>query len=449
MSTCEENGTCDEVNKCDTLEQRLKLNEETPCKDSFNPVFPNWMIGMVSPSILLVGLTIIGYQISVNSPFITKYLPSPSVQLGVISLLLVADHASSFFDHSRISNEPYCLTAALSGDSFDSDKARMIFGGLSAALAAFSAYSFKTNSITMAATGIPFATIMAYLAWSPEKIQSCKANALVTGLLAGGLDIMTLVGILELLFAESGNTSTSWHMPTVLYASLVSVLFVVLIGRDSDYGDRISAENGCIINDEEDLAKEKETDRRGELYTGILLSVVSIVYFMYLKTSFSEVSCCAIYPTIMFLGFDILTKVQNWKKGEPLVGDAIHRGLVYTIVQVLDILLSSQALISVGVEKGMVGSGVPKVETSSLGHVFKFGTGSIYYIAFIARIAGALISGAGGKTSSGSLKTMAEATKLVSLNVFANIFPWFIDQMNASAMFFGNPRQLNNKCFVK
>ena len=238
----------------------------------------------------------------------TKFLPSPASQLGIISLLLVADHASSFFDHSRVSNEPFCLTAALTGDSYDSDKGRLIFGALGAALTAFSAY---------------------------------------------------------------------------------------------------------------------------------------------LKKSFKEVSCCAMYPTIMFLLFDILTKVQTWKKGEPLVGDAIHRGLVYTIVQVLDILLSSASIIGLGVEKGMIGESVAPVKTNTLGHVVRFGAGSLSYVAFIGKVTGALVSGAGGKPSDGAIKTMAESGKLVGLNIVGNLFPLLIDQMNASAMMFGNPRQLNNKCFVK
>ena len=433
---------------CSTFEERRALNEATPCEKAFVNVFPVQLTGLVAPGILLAGMTIIGYGISANRPFIVKHLPSLNVQLGIISLLVAADHASSYFDHSRISNEPFCLTAAITGDSMDSDKGRLILAALSAALAAFSTYSFKTGSITTAATGIPFSAILGYLAWSPGTIQSCKTNAIVTGLLAGGLDIMTLVGVLELIFAKSGNKSTKWHLPLVIYATLISGLFVALVGKHSEYGERVSPEKSCVIDDEQDLIEEKATDRSGELWTGILLSVTSVVFFLYLNT-YDEVSGYAMYPVMTFLLYDIIAKIKIYKRGEPLVSDATNRTMVYSLVQILDVLLSSASLLSIGLDKGMIGPDIEQVKTSKLGHSLKFGVGSLSYIAFIGKIAGALVSGAGGGSSPGAIKMMAESVKLVGLNVVANLIPFFIDALNMHVMSIGNPRILNNKCFVR
>ena len=64
MSTCEVDGTCDI--KCSTLDERIALNKATPCEEAFNPVFPAWMVGKISLSVLFVGMTIIGYGISLN-----------------------------------------------------------------------------------------------------------------------------------------------------------------------------------------------------------------------------------------------------------------------------------------------------------------------------------------------------------------------------------------------
>lgn len=273
----------DPMSSCQTFEERMAANLASPCADPFRPVFPDAVAGYVAPAILFLGTTIIGYGLSTGRKWALSNFVNPSNQLAIMLLLMVCDHASSFWDHSRISDEEYCLTAFLTSDTVDDVKGRLVFGGLGALLAAVSAYGVSRGSISLAATRIPFTAIMMYLCWSPQKFQSCRSNGLVTGGLAFGLDIMTLVGILETLRLRDND----WHAPTVAYSAVISALFVVLIGRHSDYGQRVKA-GSCAIDDEADVAAEKLVDRRPELYTGIAMSVASIVFILYLKAKYSD-----------------------------------------------------------------------------------------------------------------------------------------------------------------
>ena len=434
---------------CSTIEERMEINRATPCENPWKPVFPRWLVDSITPGILLTGMTIIGYGLSTNRRWAISNFISPSTQLSIMLLLLVADHSSSYFDHSRVSNEEYCLTSLLPFDIFDDTKARTIFGAIAVALTGVSLYGIQSKSITLSAASIPFIAMTGYLAWSPHQFQTCKANALVTGTLAWGLDLFTLIGILEVIFAESGNKDTSWYTPTVVYSIIISILFVLLVGRYSDYGNRVNP-GSCEIDDEKDVEEEKLVDRRPELYTGILMSVSSIFYFVYLKMNFSEVSCCASYPVLMYLVFDILTKLQVWKRGESLVGDSLHRSIVYILVQVLDILLSSSSMISVMKDKGLVGNAASSVGNMGLAkHAIYLAGGSLVYVWSIVRLVIAIITGQGGPTSTGSIKRLAEVGKSIGLNVVANLIPLSIDSTNATYMLSANPQEdMNVKCFV-
>ena len=408
------------------------------------------MVKSIAPGILFTGMTIIGYGLSTNRKWAISNFIKPSTQLSVMLMLMCADHSSTYWDHSRVSNEEYCLTSMLTGDKYDDAKGRMVFGALAAVLTAVSAYGIKSGSISLSATGIPFATMMGYLAWSPQTFQSCKNNAIVTGLLAFGLDIMTFVGILEVLFSASGNTDKSWYTPTVTYSVIISALSVALIGRYSDYGERIKS-GSCEIDDEKDIEEEKLVDRKPELYTGILLSIVSVAYFIYLKLNFSEVSCCATYPVLIYLLFDILAKLQVWKRGQPLTGDALHRSIVYVLVQTMDVLLSSSSLISVMMDKGIVAKtltqGSPMGIVKHIGH---FAGGSLTYLYYVINLVITLVTGSGAPASLGSLKRLAEITKTLGLNVVANVVPLYVDQMNATYMMSASPQNdLNVPCYVE
>lgn len=436
------------MSTCATFEERKAANRAQPCEKPWTPVFPMWMVNSITPGILLTGMTIIGYGLGTNRKWAVSNFIKPSTQLSIMLLLMVADHGSSYWDHSRISNEEYCLTSLLPMDVFDDAKARRIFGSLAVALTGVSAYGIRSGSITLSSTGIPFAAMMAYLAWSPQTFQSCKNNALVTGTLAFSLDIMTFVGILEVLFAESGDKDTSWHTPTIAYSVIISALYVVLMGKFSDYGNRITP-GSCEIDDSRDSEEEKITDRRPELYTGVLFSVVSIFYFVYLKLKFSEVSCCSVYPALIYLLFDVLTKMQVWKRGESLTGDSLHRSIVYILVQVLDIMLSSSSMISVMAEKGLVGNTISGESLGLVKNVVHFAGGSLTYVWSIVRLIIAIVTGSGGPTSTGSLKRLAEVAKSIGLNVVANLVPLSIDSTNATYMLSANPQEdMNVKCFV-
>lgn len=432
---------------CETLEERIEANKRKPCAKAFRPVFPEAIAPYVAPGILFAGLTTIGYGLGTGRKWAVSGLASPNTQLSIMLLLMVADHGSSFWDHSRVSAEEYCLTSMLTSKTVDETMGRLVFGGLGCGLTALSAYGMSTGSVTLASTAVPFAAIMYYLCWSPENFQSCRANGMATGGLAFGLDIMTFVGIMEMLMQASGNSDTSWHMPTVMYCVVISALFVALFGWYSDYGKRIK-EGSCTIDDEADVAAEKLVDRTGELYTGILMSTVSLVFIIYLKMNFSEVSCCATYPAIMFLVFDALTKLQVWKRGEPLVGDAAHRSFTYVTVQVMDVLLSSSSLISVMSDKGLIVGGVAKPR-GLLRHTAHFVGGSATYVWNVLKLVGALIVGGGNKAGTGSINRLAEVVKLVSLNVAANLVPLVIDQKNATYMLSASPQNdLNVPCHV-
>ena len=438
------------MTSCNTLSERMAVNAANPCKEPWTPVFPKWLVGSIAPGILLVGMTIIGYGLGTNKKWAISNFIKPSTQLTIMMFLMVADHMSSYWDHSRVSDEPYCLTSVLTGDSYDDARARTIFGGLAVALAGVSAYGIKSGSITLSSTGIPFFAMMTYLCWSPQSFQSCKNSASVTALLTTSLDLMTFVGIMEVLFLESGNTDTSWHTPTIAYSVIISALYVLLIGKYSEYGQRIKP-GSCEIDDEKDLEEEKLVNRKPELYNGIITSVVSIVYFVYLKSKFTEVSSCSVYPVLVFLLFDILTKMQVWKRGESLTGDALHRSVVYVIVQVMDVLLSSSSMISVMVDKGLVGKALISGEPMGLvKNTMHLAGGSLTYMWNLVRLIITIITGSGETTSTSSMKRMAEVVKSLTLNVGANAAPLFIDQMNASYMMGANPQNdLNVKCFIE
>ncbi|CAM9401500.1 unnamed protein product [Ectocarpus sp. 12 AP-2014] len=397
---------------CDTLEGRQKANAAKPCEKAFGPVFPEAIAGYVAPSILFLGMTVVGYGLSTGRKWAVSGLVSPSTQMSIMLLLMVADHCSTFWDHSRVSDEKYCLTSMLTSTTYDDATGRVVFGGLGALLAAAAAYGVKSGSITLAATSIPFASIMCYLCWSPQDFQSCKANGLVTGGLAFGLDVMTFVGIMETLLAASGNKDTSWHMPTIMYCVVISALLIVLIGWHSEYGERIK-DASCAIDDGSDVAAEKLVDRTPELCTGVLMSAVSIAFYVYLKMNFSEISCCATYPALLFLGFNILTKLQVFKRGEPLVGDAAHRSFIYSSVQVLDVMLSSSTLLSVMSDQGLVVGGVAK-SRGLLAHGMHFVGGSITYVWNVLRLVVAIVSGRRNAAATGSTKQLAEVIKMVS-----------------------------------
>ncbi len=433
---------------CSTLRERQEANAANPCAKPWSPVFPPWLVNSVAPGILFTGMTIIGYGLSTSRGWALSGFTKPSTQLSVMMMLMAADLGSTFWDHSRISDEEFCLTSSLAGDWFDDATGRMVFGALSALLAAVSAFGVKTGSVALSSTGIPFAAMMGYLAWSPQTFQSCRNNGLVTGLLAFGLDIMTLVGILEVLLAETGNRDTSWHNPTIAFSAVISALFVLLIGRFSDYAQRIKP-GSCEIDDDGDLEDERRRDRKPELFTGIAFSVASVAYFVYLKMKFAEVSCCAVYPVLVFLLFDVLTKLQVWKRGEPLTGDALHRSVIYVMVQVMDVLLSSSSMISVMADKGLLVANAPPA-ISLLGHAGRLAGGSLTYLLNVARLVVSLIANTGLPSTTGSLKRLAEITKTVGLNVVANAVPLAIDSKNATYMLAINPTaDLNVPCFVE
>lgn len=432
---------------CDTLEERIAANKAKPCAKAFRSVFPEAIAPYVAPGILFTGLTAIGYGLGTGRKWAVSGLASPSTQMTIMMLLMITDHQSSFWDHSRVSSEEYCLTSMLTSKTLDDTTGRLGFGGLGALLTAVAVYGMRSGSITLAATSIPFASIMYYLWWSPENFQSCKANGKVTGGLAFGLDVMTFVGIMEMLMQASGNNDTSWHMPTILYCVLISALFIALFGWHSDYGKRIK-EGSCAIDDEADAAAEKLVDRRGELYIGLLMSITSIVFYFYLQMNFSEISGCSV-PAIIFLGFDILTKLQVWKRGEPLVGDALHRSFIYCSVQVLDVLLSSSSLVSLMADKGLVVGGVAK-SRGLLTHSAHLVGGSVTYVWNVLKLVGVLVTGGGNRVSTSSIKRLGEIIKLVSLNVAANLIPLLVDQKNSAYMMSASPQNdLNVPCHVE
>jgi hypothetical protein len=434
---------------CQSLAERIAVNSENSCPVKFLPVFPESVGYAIAPAILLIGMTIVGYGLSTGRGWATNFFISPSTQLAVMFLLMAADHGSTFWDHSRVSNENYCLTASITGSALDGKAGRVGFGVMGALLSAAAMYGVKSGSVSITATAIPFATMMGYLAWSPQDFQSCKNNALVTGLLAYGLDIMTFVGILQTLFAASGNSNRSWEKWTVLYSLLISGLFALLIGRDSDYGERITP-GTCEINDEADEEEEKLIDRTPELSTGLIFSALSLFYVIYLKAQYSEVSCCAVMPVIGYLLFDMFNKIQVWKRGEPLVGDAINRSLIYTIVQSMDIMLSSSSLVSIMKDVGMVGKAVIKGPSSIVGHALHFVKGPFTYIQLVVQLILAMVQGKGFDLPNGTFKKIAEVVKLIGLNVVANIIPFAIDQKNATYMLNANPQNdLNTKCMVR
>ena len=433
---------------CETLEERIKANAATPCKKAFRPVFPEAIAGYVPLGLLWLSMTIIGYGLSTGRKWAVSGLTSPNTQMSIMLLLMFADHGSSFWDHSRVSSEEFCLTSMITSKKLDETQGRILFGGLGALLTAVSAYGMSTGSITLAATAIPFASIMYYLCWSPENFQSCRANGMVTGGLAFGLDVMTFVGIMETLLKASGNNDTSWHMPTIMYCVVISALFISLFGYHSEYGKRIK-DSSCAIDDDADAAAEKKVNRKPELLNGLLTSVASIVFLVYLKMNFTEVSCCAVYPAAIFLIFDILTKLQTWKRSDSLVGDSLHRSFIYVTVQVMDVLLSSSSLVSIMADKGLVVGGVAK-SRGLLAHGAHLAGGSITYVWNVLRLIVSIVSGGGNKAAASSMNRLAEILKTVSLNVAANLVPLVIDQKNATYMMNASPQNdLNVPCHVE
>ena len=114
----------------------------------------------------------------------------------------------------------------------------------------------------------------------------------------------------------------------------------------------------------------------------------------------------------------------------------------------MDICLSSSSMLSVMVEKGLIVKGVSKSQ-GLLSHGAHLGGGSITYVWSIMRLIASLVSGGGNSVTTGSIKRLAEVTKVVGLNVVANIIPLIIDSRNSAFMLSANPQNsLNVKCYV-
>lgn len=190
-------------------------------------------------------------------------------------------------------------------------------------------------------------------------------------------------------------------------------------------------------------------DRKPELKVGVAMSIVSLVFIVHMKMKYSEVGCCAADPAIIWLCFDVLTKFQVWKRGEEaLVGDSIHRSVVYIMVQAMDILLSSSSLVAVMKDQGLIVPGAAK-PLGLLSHGVHFSAGSLTYVWSILRLVASLVSGSGNNVTTGSFKRLAEVAKVVGLNVIANIIPLLIDSKNSAFMLSANPQNtLNVKCYV-
>lgn len=147
--------------------------------------------------------------------------------------------------------------------------------------------------------------------------------------------------------------------------------------------------------------------------------------------------------------YDIVTKLQIWKRGDPLVGDNLHRTLVYTIVQVLDILLSSSVMIGAMKSSGIVSTSNSRSPTSLLENVTRLGGGLVSYAYLVSRLVVSVIKGQ-VKTDASSFKKAAESIKFVVMNIVANLAPWYVDSINNQYMIFANPAiDFNATCNIR
>ena len=107
--------------------------------------FRKLLAGYVAPGLLFLGCSVVGYGLSTRRKWAVSGLASPNTQLSIMLLLMVADHGSSFWDHSRVSSEEYCLTSMItSSKTLDDTPGRLVFGGLGALLTGVAAYGMRS-----------------------------------------------------------------------------------------------------------------------------------------------------------------------------------------------------------------------------------------------------------------------------------------------------------------
>jgi hypothetical protein len=435
---------------CATYEERAALNKATPCANKWESVFPAAIAKSVTPAILLVITSLIGSAVARRRSWAVNGLVKKNAVLTLAVLSAVANQLSSVYDHSRVSDEPYCLTSSIPGYNAKTNK--MAFGALGAISAFFSVKGvIEGNWDTVALAG-PGLVLSAYQVVTKTDPRSCKSNAATTGLLSFATDILSLSGIFATLGATSENKRAF-----ALYTVAVAVATIGLICSAS-YPKRVK--DDCTIDDAADNEEAKKR-RTPEFVSQLVLSAANALFVMYALLHLKGFGCCAAYPALGLLAADLLLKFEFFNNRMPLVGSGMTRTNIYGLIQLLDVFVSTQSIVSIllphqtgAAAVGSVGAlgasaALSDEALATLDNLLPPASGLMRNIGFLyyLRMIGAAFVAA-YKSNAGS---EGSARRLFSAlaDIGGSLFPFAIDTLNASSMVNDDPRILNLACYIR
>ena len=432
---------------CVTYEERAALNKATPCANKWESVFPASIARSVNPAMFLVLISVIGSAVARRKSWAVNGLVKKNAVLTLAVLSAVANQLSSVYDHSRVSDEAYCLTSMIPG--YNSKTNKMAFGALGAISAFFSVHGvIKGNWDTVALAG-PALVLSAYQVATKTDPRSCKSNAATTGLLSFAMDILTLSGIFATLGATSQNKRAF-----ALYTIAVAIATIGLICSAS-YPKRVK--DDCTIDDAADNEDAKKR-RTPEFVSQMVLSAANATFLIYSLLHLKGFGCCAAYPALGLLAADLLLKFEFFNNRMPLMGSGTTRTSVYTLVQSLDVFVSSQAIVSIllphqtgAAAVGALGASAALSEEAlaTLDKLLPPASGlarNIGFLYFLKMIGAALVASYKGNAGSeGSARRLFSALA----DIGGSLFPFAIDTLNASSMVNDDPRILNLPCYIR
>ncbi|CAM9963852.1 unnamed protein product, partial [Phaeothamnion confervicola] len=322
---------------CSTYDERAALNKATPCAEPWQSVFPASVARRVTPALLLVIISVIGSAVARRQTWATQGLVKKNVVLTLAVLSAIANQLSSVYDHSRVSDEPYCLTSMIPGLTEKTNK--MTFAAVGAVSGFFTARGALRGNWDTVALSSPALVLSVYQLMTKTDPRSCKSNAATTGMLGFTMDILSLSGI----FAAALSLTAANKRAFALYTTTVAIALVGLI-CSGKYPKRVK--DDCTINDEEDN-KSAKNRRVAEFASQMVLSVANASFWIYALISMKGFGCCSGYPALGLLAADLLLKFEFFNNRQPLMGSGMTRTNVYVLVQLLDVLVSSQAIVSI------------------------------------------------------------------------------------------------------
>jgi hypothetical protein len=338
---------------------------------------------------------------------------------------------------------------------------KMAFGALGVISAFFSAKGVLEGNWDTVALAGPGLVLSAYQVMTKTDPRSCKSSAATTGLLSLEMDILSLSGIFATLGATSQNKRAF-----ALYTLAVAIATIGLICSAS-YPKRVK--DDCTIDDVADNESAKKR-RTPEFVSQIVLSAANATFLIYALLHMKGFGCCAAYPALGLLVADLLLKFEFFNNRMPLMGSGMTRTNIYVLIQLLDVFVSSQAIVSILLPHqtgaAAIGAATSTAASAALSggaldnllpvvNAYTKKDGLVYYLRMIGdagfiyylRMIGAAFITA-YKDNAGS---EGAARRLFSAlaEIGRSVAPFAIDTLNASSMVADDPRILNMACFIR